>query len=519
MLRTPGPDASAFIMNLTGNRLIALFAAACSTLALFVLPVDQAAGAEVTGVRVWRAPERTRVVFDLDSEVGYQLIRLDEAGQILIDLEASTVAESFNDPDGLRFGDGPVTALRRMEAPEGILRFAIEIAAPVEPRGFTLPPIQQYGDRLVLDLYDAGPELSQEQEPPTPDIAVRADEASGPPAVAPDQLRDIVVAISAGHGGEDPGAMVGRNREKDINLAISGYLYERLLETPGYHPVMIRESDYSVALRRRAGIAREHRADLLVAIHADSYRASSASGLTIYALSGDRADRENAARVARKANTADLIAGVDSDLRLGEFDDDVALTLVSVHMGWSLEQSQFAGAHILQAAGEVTRLRRDKVQQASLQVLNSPDIPSILIETGYMTNPAELKKLTSAPFQRQLADAFAFGIMDYFGERAPEGTLIAWRKANGVGPDAAAPPLTDEVANMATALVNALVGATAAASAYEAVPEGVDTYEVQRGDTLSEIANRYSVNLSSLRELNKLTNDRIAVGKVLKIPR
>ena len=506
-------------MNASGNRLIALFAAACFALPLFVLPVGQAAGAEVEGVRVWRAPDRTRIVFDLDSEVGYRLIRLDEAGQILIDLEDSAVADSFDGLGELRFGDGPVTGLRQAQAADGILRFVVELTSAVRPSGFTLPPIQQYGDRLVLDLYDSGPEQPLAEELPAPNnVTVRVGEP-GQPAVAPDQLRDIVVAISAGHGGEDPGAMVGRNREKDITLAIAGFLRDRLEAAPGYRPVMIREGDYSVALRRRAEIARDYRADLLLAVHADSFRSSRAGGLTIYALSGDRADRENAARVARKENTADLIAGVDSDLRLKEFDDDVALTLVSVHMGWSLEQSQLAGTHILKAAGAVTRLRRDKVQQASLQVLNSPDIPSILIETGYMTNPAELDKLTSASFQRQLAGALAAGIMEYFDGRAAAGTLVAWRRENGNVPVTSAQPLSDEVASMATALVNALIEAGAEEDISEAATGATVSYVVRRGDTLTEIANRYSVSLSRLRELNNLTNDRIVVGKVLKIPR
>lgn len=506
-------------MKRYGERLKACFAAAACALGLCLAPGGPAAGAEVEGVRIWRAPERTRLVFDLDGEVGYQLIRLDETGQLLIDLENSTIAPAFREPRDPVAADGPVTGLRLEEAPGGILRFVVELAAPVEPRGFILPPIGQYGDRLVLDLHDI------EQEPsspaPTPSIPIpapAADETVPTPATAvnsaPPALRDIVVAISAGHGGEDPGAVVGANFEKDINLAVSRYLSERLRETAGYRAVMIRDGDYYVPLRRRTEIAREQRADLLVAIHADAYRSSSASGMTIYALSGERADRENAARVARKANSSDLIAGVHSDLRLGEFDDDVALTLVSVHMGWSLEQSQLAGSHILAASGEVTRLRRDKVQQASLQVLNSPDIPSILVETGYMTNPAELAKLNTPAFQRQLADALAFGITRYFDERAPDGTLIAWRKSNGAG-STPAPP--DEVADMASALVDALVGAEVADGGARAEP--AVTHVVRRGDTLSAIANRYAVSLPRLRELNSLTGDRIAVGTELIIPR
>ncbi|MDE0478877.1 MAG: N-acetylmuramoyl-L-alanine amidase [Gammaproteobacteria bacterium] len=505
-------------MRLYGQRLNAWFAATGCALGLCLAPGGPAAGAEVEGVRIWRAPERTRLVFDLDGEVSYQLIRLDGAGQLLIDLENSTVAPAFDDLDNLAAAGGSVTGLRLEEAPEGILRFVVELDAPVEPRGFILPPIQQYGDRFVLDLYDIV------REPARPiSIPVPAPDESGTPVAGesdPPPLRDIVVAISAGHGGEDPGAVVGSNFEKNITLPISRYLDEILRREPGYRSIMIRDGDYYVPLRRRTEIAREHRADLLVAIHADAYRSSSASGMTIYALSGERADRENAARVARKENTSDLIAGVHSDLRLGDFDDDVAMTLVSVHMGWSLEQSQLAGSHILAASDEVTRLRRDKVQQASLQVLNSPDIPSILVETGYMTNPAELERLNSPAFQRRLAESLALGIMRYFDERAPDGTLVAWRQSNGAL-SAAAPPAAetpaDEVDDMASALVDALIGAEPTDGGEQA--ESAVTYVVRGGDTLSEIANRYSVSLSRLRELNGLSNDRIAVGSELKIPR
>ena len=514
MFRTPGYDSLKTAMNLYWRRLNAWLAAAGCALPLCLAASGPAAGAEVDGVRIWRAPDRTRLVFDLDGEVSYQLIRLDSAGQLLIDLEDSVVAASFNDPGDADITGGPVTGLRREEAPGGILRFVVELAAPVEPRGFTLPPIEQYGDRLVLDLYDVGQEPSQPPAVALPEQEETEESRPEAGAAAPPVLRDIVVAISAGHGGEDPGAMVGANREKDITLAVSRLLNERLREEPGYRPVMIRDGDYYVPLRSRAEIAREHRADLLVAVHADAYRSSSASGMTIYALSGERADRENAARVARKENTTDLIAGVDSDLRLGEFDDDVALTLVSVHMGWSLEQSQLAGSHILQSSGAITHLRRDKVQQASLQVLNSPDIPSILIETGYMTNPSELEKLDSPSFQRQLAGALAEGIMSYFDERAPDGTFVAWRKSNGAGPGTSR---GDDVASMASALVNALHGAEPGEQDVQAEP--AVTHVVRPGDTLSEIANRYSVSLSRLREANDLTSDRIAVGSELNIPR
>ena len=211
-----------------------------------------------------------------------------------------------------------------------------------------------------------------------------------------------MVAISAGHGGDDPGSIGfdGKIKEKDVTLAISRLLQEQFEEIPGYRPVMVRDSDYYVQLRRRPQIARENKADLFVAIHADWYRSQRANGATIYALSGARADRENARRVAEKENGSDLLGGVGGTLAIDSFDDDVALTLVSFQMDWSMEQSQLVGTKILDSLNKVTRLRRREVQQASFQVLNSPDIPSILIETGYLTNPEEARRLSSASFQK-----------------------------------------------------------------------------------------------------------------------
>ena len=184
------------------------------------------------------------------------------------------------------------------------------------------------------------------------------------------------MAISAGHGGEDPGSIGydGRIKEKDVTLAISQALYERLEKLPGYKPVMIREGDYYVELKRRPEIARQNRADLFVAIHADWYRNSRARGDCVR-LSGDRADRENSARVAEKENSADLLGGVGGDLALGELDDDVALTLVSLQMAWSMEQSLMAGTSILDSLAGVTRIRKTKVQQASLRCSTPQTFP------------------------------------------------------------------------------------------------------------------------------------------------
>ena len=196
---------------------------------------------------------------------------------------------------------------------------------------------------------------------------------------------------------------------------------------------MIRDGDYYVELQRRSEIAREKRADLFVAVHTDWYRTSRANGLTIYALSGDRADRENSRRVAQKENNADLLGGVGGDLDLSSWDDDVALTLVSLQMAWSMEQSLIAGTRVLESLDGMTRLRRDKVQQASLEVLKSPDIPSMLIETGYLTNPDEARRLNTVCIPAEAARGIAQGVNELF-LRAPPQVSVAWQKATASFP-------------------------------------------------------------------------------------
>jgi N-acetylmuramoyl-L-alanine amidase len=300
---------------------------------------------------------------------------------------------------------------------------------------------------------------------------------------------------------------------------------------PGYKPVMIREGDYYVELKRRPEIARRSRADLFVAIHADWYRNNRARGVTVYALSGDRADRENSARVSQKENSSDLLGGVGGDLAIGNFDDDVALTLVSLQMAWSMEQSLVAGTRILESLDGITRIRKDKVQQASLQVLNSPDIPSILVETGYLTNPEEAQRLNTRGFQQRMAAAIAQGVMNYFYETPPEGTLVAWQKANGITPGTYTVKRGDNLSEIAERFGLSLAQLKASNSLQSdtiqvgqvlslpgAAPIPASEHTISRGETLSEIAQLYRISVPELRAANKLSNDRIMVGQILKIP-
>ena len=474
--------------------------------------------AEVVDLRMWRAPDHTRLVLDLSDAVEYSSFLLEDPHRFVVDIKSSFTDLSFN---GLDFSDSPISGIRSGVRNGDSLRIVLDLTSAVEPETFSLAPNSEFGERLVLDLYDkTGSQQSQSANLP--------ENRTGSEA-----RRDIVVAISAGHGGEDPGSIGydGRIKEKDVTLAISQALYERLEKLPGYEPVMIREGDYYVELKRRPEIARQNRADLFVAIHADWYRNSRARGVTVYALSGDRADRENSARVAEKENSADLLGGVGGDLALRELDDDVALTLVSLQMAWSMEQSLMAGTSILDSLAGVTRIRKTKVQQASLQVLNSPDIPSILIETGYLTNPEEAQRLSNRNFQERMALAIADGVANYFYEAPPDGTLVAWQKANGVIPTSYTVRRGDTLSEIAEQFslsvtelksINGLQGNTIQVGQVLELP-GSDSsltseHKIQRGETLSEIAQFYRVSLADLRAANNLRGDRILIGQTLIIP-
>jgi len=438
-----------------------LNSACIKTLLLLLLGMfcEASLAATVDGVRLWRAPDHTRLVFDLSGPVSHKIFPLDNPPRLVMDIAHSSINTSTN---GLDLSTTPVTALRTGVKDKTDLRIVLDLKTAVRPRSFALSKNQQYGDRLVVDLYDIG----QETVKTVKDVAGESGN------------RDIIIAIDAGHGGEDPGALGPKGiREKQVVLAISKELQKLLDSTPGFRARLVRTGDYYIPLRKRTEIARNHRADMFISIHADAFTKSSANGASVFALSRRGATSETARYLASRENQADLIGGAGS-VSLDDKDHMLASVLLDLSMTATLSSSLEVGAEVLRSIGGVARLHKKHVEQAGFVVLKSPDIPSILVETGFISNPKEARQLSDRSYQQKMARAIFNGVNRYFEKVPPAGTLLAARKTTGGG--------------------------------------GV--HVIARGDTLSDIAVRYNVSVEDLLRHNGLNSTRIRVGQRLKIP-
>lgn len=434
-----------------------------SCIALFMLwalaGFTVASPAEINAVRLWRAPDNTRLVFDLSGPVEHRIFTLASPERLVIDISNARMRVDTDDVD---IKDTPIQRIRTGVKEQTDVRVVLDLSASVKPRSFVLKPNATYGDRLVLDLYDVNSESA------TP---VKTVETTN------NLQRDIVIAIDAGHGGEDPGALgPGRVREKDVVLAIARELEKRFRETRGYKPVLVRTGDYYIPLERRRDIARQHRADFFVSIHADAFTRPSARGSSVFTVSDRGATSAMGRFLAEKENAADLVGGVN----LGEMDHQLRQVMLDLSMTHSQRTGLEAGAEVLARMGRFTHLHSKKVEQAGFAVLKNPDIPSLLVETGFISNPEEARLLNSSSHRRKLADAIFHGISAHFDKNPPDGTYLAWKRKSGGGRPA--------------------------------------EYVVQRGDTLSGVAQRFSISIASLRQANGMNNDLLHIGQTLKIP-
>ncbi len=432
------------------------------SLRLILIPILLlAAAAEATttveNVRIWSENGKTRVVLDLSESVSHNIFTLRGPDRLVVDLKDGRLAADFA---AMPSGVGSVKNIRTGVLANGQLRVVLDLNENVRSRSFTAGPNSQYGDRLVIDLERSG----------ALQTVRRASESYTPG-------RDVVIAIDAGHGGHDPGAIGrGKTREKDVALAVSRELAARINAEHGMKAVLIRNGDYYVDHRRRMEIAHNNKADLFISIHADAVNDRRASGATVYALSLKGASDEEARLLAERENKSVQIGTVSLDGR----DEVLASVLLDLSQAAALSLSFDVGSKVIGEMSKVTKVRRRSVQQAGLLVLKSPDMPSILVETAYISNPSEEKLLRSKSHQAKLAKAILAGVRNYFYTSPPSGTQIALDARRA--------------------------------------PAGHVRHKIARGDTVSELAERYDVSPAAIRSANKLSNDNIRIGQVLSIP-
>ena len=361
--------------------------------------------ASISGPRMWAAPDNTRVVFDLSAPVKYHFFTLTHPHRVVLDIEGGRFVKPPPPSDP---ADRFLKSIR-YAAHGRNLRLVLDLKQRTEVKGFALAPQRPHGHRLVVDLL--GHEAVAPQAVPLTFEQLR--------------LRNVVIAIDAGHGGEDPGAIGKRGaREKQVVLAIARKLAHRVNAERGMRAVLIRDGDYFISLRNRIKRARQHKADLFVSIHADAFRDPRASGSSVYVLSRHGASSEAARWLAERENASDLVGGVSLD----DKDDLLRKVLLDLSQTAALDASVNVGGRVLQGLNRLGKIHHQGVQRAGFAVLKSPDIPSVLVETAFITNPLEERKLTDPRHQGALAAAILDGIRAYFLEAAPPGTLLAMHK-------------------------------------------------------------------------------------------
>lgn len=401
-----------------------------ASLLLLVTPVGRAAinkGPGVIAVRVWPAADYTRVTIELGAPLKFSHFTIKNPERLVVDLEGvefSGVLESL--ASKIDADDPNIKLLRAGRFKPGVVRLVMELKQEVRPQVFELPPVGSYGHRLVLDVYPLEPPdpLMQllEKGEQNNDAAVGQNE---PTEIAkterkrPDRTvvdRLVTVTLDPGHGGEDPGAVGQRGSyEKNVTLSIAKRLKARIDSEPNMRAVLTRDSDFFVPLQMRVQKARRVRSDLFVSIHADAFIRPDANGSSVFALSERGASSSAARYLAQKENEADLIGGVNLDVR----DPVLARTLLDLSQTATISDSLKLGKEVLQELGGINRLHKASVEQAGFAVLKAPDIPSILIETAFISNPEEERRLNDDAYQNKMADAIMAGIRRYFAKNPP----------------------------------------------------------------------------------------------------
>ncbi|MEO3679268.1 N-acetylmuramoyl-L-alanine amidase [Rheinheimera fenheensis] len=407
---------------------------------------------QVQGVRVWPSPDNTRVVFDMAAEPQHKSFSLDKPDRLVIDLtnvKGGTSLPAVN-------GESALIKAIRSSGSGNSMRIVLDLTKASKANVFALPPTPPYGHRLVVDLPDDQPQRN------LPPPAIRA-------------ARDIIVAIDAGHGGEDPGS-IGPSGiyEKHITLPIARQLAQLIDRQPGMKAMMVRTNDYYIHVNRRTEIARGQQADLLVSIHADAFTSPQPRGASVWVLSLRRATTEVGRMLEQTERHSELLGGVAEVIKDSANERYLAQTVLDLSMNHSMVTAYQVANEVLSELGKVAHLHKKEPQAASFGVLKSPDIPSILVEVGFISNPQDEKLMRTATHQTKLAQSLFTALKRHFEKSPPADSLFAQQRAR--------------------------------------------EHRVSAGESLSLLAQRYNVSVDDLRSINQLTSDSIRVGQTLRIP-
>jgi N-acetylmuramoyl-L-alanine amidase len=444
-------------------------------------------------------------VLDASGPLRYTISQKD--GQVVVDLPGSRTTSSFSSPSA----QGLYRSMSHARIGDG-MQLTAKVAPASRLKSFVLKPASGTDYRLVLDLYPASASVATAapaEAAPTPVVQAPAavPSYSNPThsrRVAAEQAaamlngqRQVVVAIDAGHGGKDQGAHgPGGTLEKNVTLAVARDLAAQINRQPGMKAVLTRDSDFYIPLKQRYQIAREHNADLFVSIHADAFTSDDARGSSVWVLSPRGKTSEAARWLADRENRADLIGGTTLD----DKDDSLAKVLLDLQQGWAMQASDVVAGNVLKALAQLGPTHRGYVERANFVVLRSPDVPSILVETAFISNPAEERRLRDPAHQKKLAEAVMGGVRNYFESTPPPGTWFAAEAArrNGVQ-----------------------LASSSDSGAGKAVATGTparDVHKVGRGESLSSIARQYGVSVGALKNANQINSNTVRAGTTLTIP-
>lgn len=487
------------------------------------------------GIRVWPSPDETRVVIDLKSEADFSYFTLSSPERLVVDLKQTSLSTKLP----ITISDSPVLKKIRQSSPpaKGTYRLVFELKRKVTPQLFKLAPTPggQYGHRLVIDMpHDSSSNstASTASSSSTTTVSRDASQLHG--------TADIVVAIDAGHGGEDPGSIGPTKKyEKHATLAVSKKIAAQINAVPGMKAVLTRGGDYYVNLNKRSEIARKNKAHLLVSVHADAFHSPQPRGGSVFVLNTRRANSEIARWVENHEEQSQLLGGAGEVLAKNNNDKNVSQTLLDLQFSHSQKEGFKVATKILR---EMTRsgiyLHKKEPVNASLAVLKSPDIPSVLVETGFISNPSEEKLLFQRSHQDKLARALAKAIVQYFEANPPEGTLFANRgksikhkvvrgeslsviaKKYGTSTQAVMQANKLKSTSLSVGQILVIPGANTAITVPQ-IKNPVETktlvHVVQRGEYLGKIADKYKVSVQAIKRENNLKSDTLKLGQKLKI--